>query len=79
MGNSYVRAEHRLVAAIGLDNVVIIETADAVLVANRDQVQDVRKIVVQLNAAGRHESVTHRRVAVPGAHTKASTAASASG
>ncbi|MCX4149039.1 MULTISPECIES: mannose-1-phosphate guanylyltransferase/mannose-6-phosphate isomerase [Paraburkholderia] len=65
MSNSYVRAEHRLVAAIGLDNVVIIETADAVLVANRDQVQDVRKIVAQLNAAGRHESVTHRRVARP--------------
>ena len=45
--------------------IVIIETADAVLVANRNQVQDVRKIVAQLNAAGRHASVTHRRVARP--------------
>ncbi|HEY4350845.1 MAG TPA: mannose-1-phosphate guanylyltransferase/mannose-6-phosphate isomerase [Paraburkholderia sp.] len=63
--NSYIRAEHRLVAAIGLDNVVIVETADAVLVAHRDQAQDVKKIVAQLNALGRHESVTHRRVVRP--------------
>jgi mannose-1-phosphate guanylyltransferase/mannose-6-phosphate isomerase len=63
--NSYVRAEHRLVAAIGLDNVVIVETADAVLVAHRDLAQDVKKIVAQLNAMGRHESVTHRRVVRP--------------
>jgi Mannose-6-phosphate isomerase len=63
--NSYIRAEHRLVAAIGLDNVVIVETADAVLVAHRDQAQDVKKIVAQLNTMGRHESVTHRRVVRP--------------
>ncbi|MGF6261506.1 mannose-1-phosphate guanylyltransferase/mannose-6-phosphate isomerase [Paraburkholderia youngii] len=65
VSNSYIRAEHRLVAAIGLENVVIVETADAVLVANRDQAQDVKKIVAQLNAMGRHESVTHRRVVRP--------------
>ncbi|PQV49091.1 mannose-1-phosphate guanylyltransferase/mannose-6-phosphate isomerase [Paraburkholderia sp. BL21I4N1] len=65
VSNSYIRAEHRLVAAIGLDNVVIVETADAVLVAHRDQAQDVKKIVAQLNAMGRHESVTHRRVVRP--------------
>ena len=63
--NSYIRSEHRLVAAIGLDNVVIVETADAVLVAHRDQAQDVKKIVAQLNAMGRHESLTHRRVVRP--------------
>ncbi|MFX1766404.1 mannose-1-phosphate guanylyltransferase/mannose-6-phosphate isomerase [Paraburkholderia sp. A1RI-2L] len=65
MSNSYVRAEHRMVAAIGLDNVVIVETADAVLVAHRDKSQDVKKIVERLNASGRHESVTHRRVVRP--------------
>ena len=65
VSNSYIRAEHRLVAAIGLDNVVIVETADAVLVAHRDQAQEVKKIVAQLNAKGRHESVTHRRVVRP--------------
>ncbi|WP_053572667.1 mannose-1-phosphate guanylyltransferase/mannose-6-phosphate isomerase [Caballeronia cordobensis] len=63
--NSYMRAEHRMVAAIGLDNVVIVETADAVLVAHRDRVQDVKKIVERLNASGRQESVTHRRVQRP--------------
>jgi mannose-1-phosphate guanylyltransferase/mannose-6-phosphate isomerase len=63
--NSYIRAEHRMVAAIGLDNVVIVETADAILVAHRDKVQDVKKIVEQLNRSGRHESVTHRRVVRP--------------
>ncbi|MEX3788527.1 mannose-1-phosphate guanylyltransferase/mannose-6-phosphate isomerase [Paraburkholderia sp. BR14374] len=65
VSDSYIRAEHRLVAAIGLENVVIVETADAVLVAHRDQAQDVKKIVAQLNAMGRHESVTHRRVVRP--------------
>ena len=63
--NSYIRAEHRMVAAIGLDNIVIVETADAVLVAHRDKTQDVKKIVEWLNASGRHESVTHRRVVRP--------------
>ncbi|WP_410199176.1 mannose-1-phosphate guanylyltransferase/mannose-6-phosphate isomerase [Burkholderia cenocepacia] len=63
--NSYVRAEHRMVAAIGVDNLVIVETADAVLIAHRDKAQDVKKIVEWLNASGRHESVTHRRVVRP--------------
>ncbi|WP_230684309.1 mannose-1-phosphate guanylyltransferase/mannose-6-phosphate isomerase [Burkholderia cepacia] len=63
--NSYIRAEHRMVAALGLDNIVIVETADAVLVAHRDKTQDVKKIVEWLNASGRHESVTHRRVVRP--------------
>lgn len=63
--NSYIRAEHRMVAAIGLDNIVVVETADAILVTNRDNVQDVKKIVERLNASGRHESVTHRHVVRP--------------
>lgn len=63
--NSYIRAEHRMIAALGLDDIVIVETADAVLVAHRDKAQDVRKIVEWLNASGRHESVTHRRVVRP--------------
>ncbi|HGO6124912.1 MULTISPECIES: mannose-1-phosphate guanylyltransferase/mannose-6-phosphate isomerase [Burkholderia] len=63
--NSYVRADHRMVATIGVDNLVIVETADAVLVAHRDKTQDVKKIVEWLNASGRHESITHRRVVRP--------------
>lgn len=65
VSNSYIRAEHRMVAAIGLSDVVIVETADAVLVAHRDHAQDVKKIVGQLSASGRSESVTHRRVVRP--------------
>ncbi|AOK28837.1 MULTISPECIES: mannose-1-phosphate guanylyltransferase/mannose-6-phosphate isomerase [Burkholderia] len=63
--NSYIRAEHRMVAAIGIENIVIVETADAVLVAHRDKAQDVKKVVEWLNASGRQESVTHRRVIRP--------------
>ncbi len=65
VSNSYIRAEHRMVAAIGLEDIVIVETADAVLVAHRDKVQDVKQIVQQLKVDGRHESVTHRRVIRP--------------
>ncbi|MFX1671540.1 mannose-1-phosphate guanylyltransferase/mannose-6-phosphate isomerase [Paraburkholderia sp. A2WS-5] len=63
--NSYIRAEQRMVATIGLDNIVVVETADAVLVAHRDRAQDVKKVVEWLNASGRQESVTHRRVVRP--------------
>ncbi|MBI0326227.1 mannose-1-phosphate guanylyltransferase/mannose-6-phosphate isomerase [Burkholderia plantarii] len=65
VSRSYVRADHRMVAAIGVDNLVIVETADAVLITHRDRSQDVKKIVEWLNASGRHESVTHRRVVRP--------------
>jgi mannose-1-phosphate guanylyltransferase / mannose-6-phosphate isomerase len=63
--NSYVRAEYRMVAAIGLENVIVVETADAVLVVNRNRTQDVKKVVEWLNASGRKESVTHRKVQRP--------------
>lgn len=62
---SYIRAEHRMVAAIGVKDLVIVETADAVLVAHRSETERVKKIVERLNASGRHESVTHRRVVRP--------------
>ncbi|KWK64580.1 mannose-1-phosphate guanylyltransferase/mannose-6-phosphate isomerase [Burkholderia ubonensis] len=61
----YIRAQNRMIAAVGVDDLVIVETADALLVARRDRVQDVRKIVDALNASGRAESVTHRRVVRP--------------
>ena len=57
--NSLVRAESRLVATVGLDNHVVVETADAVLVAPRDRVQDVKAIVQQLKDAGRSEANHH--------------------
>ncbi|ALG67075.1 mannose-1-phosphate guanylyltransferase/mannose-6-phosphate isomerase [Beggiatoa leptomitoformis] len=63
--NSYLRAEHRLLAAIGLDNHIVIETADAVLVAHKDHVQDVKKIVTHLKASARQEADLHRKVHRP--------------
>lgn len=65
MKNSYVHAGHRLVAAIGLENVMIVETSDAVLVASKDSVQDVKKIVDRLKAEKRPESGLHREVFRP--------------
>jgi len=62
---SYIHAESRLVAAVGLEKFVIVETGDAILVAPRNQVQDVKKIVLKLKARKREESVTHRRVYRP--------------
>lgn len=65
VSNSYIAADHRLVAAVGVQDHIIVETADAVLVAHKDHVQDVKSIVNQLKAAGRHEAVLHRRVCRP--------------
>jgi mannose-1-phosphate guanylyltransferase / mannose-6-phosphate isomerase len=65
VNGSYISAENRLVAAVGVEDYVIIETADAVLIARKDHVQDVKAIVNQLNAQGRKESVTHRKVYRP--------------
>lgn len=65
MSDAYIHADHRLVAAIGLRDVVIVETADAVLVAHKDRVQDVKKAVDHLKAVGREEHLTHRRVYRP--------------
>ncbi len=63
--NSCIIASNRLVAAVGIEDHVIVETADAVLVAHKSQVQDVKAIVDQLRAAKRCEAVNHRRVNRP--------------
>jgi mannose-1-phosphate guanylyltransferase len=55
----YVHADSRLIAALGLTDMVIVETADAVLVAPRGKVQDVKKLVTRIKAAGRMEHVAH--------------------
>lgn len=61
----YIQSTSRLVTAVGVEDHVIIETADAVLVASKKRVQDVKSIVNQLNALGRPESVTNRKVYRP--------------
>ena len=63
--NCYVNASGRLVALIGVENLVVVETPDAILVVARDAVQDVKKIVGTLKAQGRDELLTHRRVYRP--------------
>lgn len=67
--NSYIYAQNKLVSAVGVDNLVIIETKDAVLVANKDKVQDVKNIVNQLKTQNRRECDQHREVYRPwGSH-----------
>ena len=67
--NSYIYAQSKLVSTVGIDNLVIVETKDAVLVANKDNVQQVKNIVNQLKNAGRIESEQHREVFRPwGSH-----------
>ncbi len=63
--NTLVHATSRLVSAVGLDDVVIVETADAVLVADRSKSQDVKKIVSQLSERQRAEQNLHRKVYRP--------------
>jgi mannose-1-phosphate guanylyltransferase/mannose-1-phosphate guanylyltransferase/mannose-6-phosphate isomerase len=61
----YVRSEGILTAVVGLRDVVIIVTDDAVLACPRDRAQDVKKMVEQLRAQGRKEATEHRRVYRP--------------
>ena len=61
----YLYAESRLVSAVGLRNHVVVETKDAVLVAPKDRVQDVKKLVHRLKEAGRYEHSLHREVFRP--------------
>lgn len=63
--NSLIRAEKRLVAAIGVEDICVIETADAVLIAKSDQTQRVREVVDALQQRGATEHVCHARVNRP--------------
>jgi mannose-1-phosphate guanylyltransferase / mannose-6-phosphate isomerase len=68
--NTFVHAEDRVVATVGVDSLVIIDTPDAVLVAHRDHVQRVREVVGELKARGHDAYKLHRTVARPwGAYT----------
>jgi mannose-1-phosphate guanylyltransferase/mannose-6-phosphate isomerase len=63
--NSLVHASNRLVSAVGVENLIIIETADAVLVAHRKNSQDIKNIVNQLEQEKREEKNLHRKVSRP--------------
>lgn len=63
--NSYLHSQNKLIATLGVDNLVVIDTPDAVLIANKDKVQNVKEIVNELKAQQRSESTLHREVYRP--------------
>jgi mannose-1-phosphate guanylyltransferase len=63
--NCYIYADSSLVTTVGVKDLVVVQTKDAVLVADRKCVQDVKKIVEELKADGRHEHHNHREVYRP--------------
>ena len=60
VSNSYIHSEHRLVSVLGLNDIVLVETADAIMVASKERAQDVKSIVNDLVASGRSEAENHR-------------------
>ena len=63
--DNYLRSESRLVAAIGVRDLVVVETADAVMVVARDQTQSIKQVVDALRASDRPEATTHQKVFRP--------------
>jgi len=63
--NCYLRAEHRLIAAVGVSDLIIVETSDAILVTHKDRSQEVKKVVDALKAKQRDEYLVHKRVYRP--------------
>ncbi len=66
--NSYVYSDNKLVTIIGVEDLVVVETKDAVLIANKNKVQDVKLIVDELKRQGRNEAVVHRKAYRPWGH-----------
>ena len=60
VSRSYLRSDGRLVAAVGITDHIVVETADSVLVVPRDRAQDVKHVVECLQAAGRREVISHK-------------------
>jgi mannose-1-phosphate guanylyltransferase len=63
--NNYVHGEHKLVATLGINDLVIVDTKDALLVAHKDHVEKVKQLVDILKAEGRSEYIHHREVYRP--------------
>jgi mannose-1-phosphate guanylyltransferase / mannose-6-phosphate isomerase len=66
--NSFIFAENKLVTVIGLQDLIVVETKDAVMVAAKDKVHEVKQIVEQLKNLGRGEVDNHRKVYRPWGH-----------
>lgn len=65
VSNCYIQSQERMVGAVGVDNLIIVDTPDALLVASKDSVQDVKNIVGQLKLAGHEAYKLHRTVHRP--------------
>jgi mannose-1-phosphate guanylyltransferase/mannose-6-phosphate isomerase len=63
--NTYINANHHMVATIGVDNLIIVDTPDATFIAAQDKAQEVKSIVESLQANGRDEGAMHRKVFRP--------------
>ena len=63
--NSFIHAQNKLVAVIGVHDLVVVETADAVMISPKDRVQEVKQIVDQLKQRGRSEVDLHRKASRP--------------
>ncbi len=63
--NALLISQHRFLAAVGLDDIIVVETPDAVLVAHKDHAQNVKEVVSRLKQEKRSEYQTHRRVYRP--------------
>lgn len=63
--NNFIRANSRLVTTIGINNLILVETKDAILVAHKEQTQEVKKVVEQLKKLKRSEYINHREVFRP--------------
>ena len=62
---SYIRSENRLVVGVGIENLIIIETNDAILISHKDSSQKIKEIVNKLNKEGRKEGIMHRKIYRP--------------
>lgn len=63
--NCYIRSENRLVVTLGVDDLIVVDTDDALLVAHRDKVQDIKTVVEKLHNDGREEVMLHKTVSRP--------------
>ena len=66
--NCMIHADHRMVATLGLEDVIVVETADAVLVTRQDRSQDVKKVIASLQGEAKQLADNHRKVYRPWGH-----------
>ena len=66
--NCYLRSENRLVVGLGVNNLVVVETDDAVLIADRAKAQEIKTVVKQLEESGSPEGKAHRKIYRPWGH-----------